>query len=101
MRVAADLDYTNKASDCKLSEVKDSGIKIGLEFPIQNDTWAKVMVNNKKEVFTSIGRNFGTILFTFGTKVRSIIYYIYINIHFLNCSNLNFHIRFLPTPLNH
>lgn len=70
MRVAADLDYSNKASDSKLSEVKESGMKIGLEFPIQNGTWAKVMVNHKKEVFTSIGRNFGSILFTFGTKVK-------------------------------
>ncbi len=71
IKLAADLDYSNKGPESKLKKVvKDSGFKIAAEFPLENDSWSKVMLNNKKEVFVTVGKNYGSNLLTFGGKVK-------------------------------
>ena len=70
IKVAADVDYSNKGSDSKLKkEIKDTGFKVAAEFPLENNSWSKIMLNNKKEVFITVGKNFGSNLCTFGGKV--------------------------------
>ena len=67
-KLGMDYDYTNKKFN-SFSNIKEPGFKIAAEFPLIDYGFAKIMVNDKKEVFYTFGKEFNSVLVTFGTKM--------------------------------
>ena len=64
IKIGGDYDFFRS------TEKSTHNVRFGVEFLHENEKFSKVMVNNKKEFFVTVGKNFFNFgLFTFGGKV--------------------------------